>query len=101
LSIVSCVRLISLVSLLATAPAAAADNPLADHVRANNDRFKDVKVALAKGYAPIEPDVTADGYRVMARFQPIDWDLLVQATPAKVLSRASHCEPRKAEPHTD
>jgi hypothetical protein len=34
LSTVSCVRLISLLSLLATAPAAAADNPLADHVRA-------------------------------------------------------------------
>jgi hypothetical protein len=31
----------------------AADNPLADHVRAANDRFKDAAAAVAEGYGPI------------------------------------------------
>ena len=35
------------------AAAQAAGNPLADHVRAANDRFKDVSVAVAEGYGPI------------------------------------------------
>jgi hypothetical protein len=52
LNAISWVRLCGLLSLLATAPAAA-DNPLAGHVRAANDRFKDVKIAIADGYAPI------------------------------------------------
>jgi len=39
LSAVSCFRVVALFSLLATAPAAAADNPLADHVRAVNERL--------------------------------------------------------------
>jgi hypothetical protein len=47
--------------MLATASAAAADNPLADHVRAANDRFRDVKVALAEGYAPIPCASGVDG----------------------------------------
>jgi hypothetical protein len=42
-----------LVSSLAIGSAAAAENPLADHVRAANDRFRDVAVAVAEGYAPI------------------------------------------------
>jgi hypothetical protein len=43
------------VSSLAISSAAAAEsgNPLADHVRAANDRFRDVAVAVAEGYAPI------------------------------------------------
>jgi hypothetical protein len=53
LSAVTLARRVALLSLFATAPAAAVDNPLADHVRAANDRFRDVKVALAEGYAPI------------------------------------------------
>ena len=44
--------LLSLLAVGATA-AQAAGNPLADHVRAANDRFKDVSVAVAEGYAPI------------------------------------------------
>ena len=32
---------------------AAGQNPLADNVRAANDRFKDVAAAVAEGYAPI------------------------------------------------
>jgi hypothetical protein len=58
---VSCFRVVALFSLLATAPAAAADNPLTDHVRAANERFKDVKVALAEGYAPIPCASGIDG----------------------------------------
>ena len=46
-------RGLALLSLLVAAPAAAGSNPLADHVRAANDRFKDVSAAVAEGYAPI------------------------------------------------
>jgi phosphohistidine phosphatase SixA len=51
--------------------------------------------------AVFEPDVTGAGYRVVARFQADDWDLLVQAARAEELSSAPNCEPHKAEPHTD
>ena len=50
--------------------------------------------------AVFEPDFTGDGYRVVARFQAGDWDLLVQAARAED-DRAPHCERHKAEPHTD
>ncbi|HUN48313.1 MAG TPA: hypothetical protein VMU85_17415 [Stellaceae bacterium] len=49
-------RTLALVSLFTIGAAAAAEkagNPLADHVRAANDRFKDVAVAVREGYAPI------------------------------------------------
>jgi hypothetical protein len=36
-----------------TASAGEARNTLADHVRAANDRFKDVAVAISEGYSPI------------------------------------------------
>ena len=49
--------------------------------------------------AVLEPDYTGDGYRVMARFQADDWDLLVEAARAE--ESAPHCERHKAEPHTD
>ena len=45
-----------LVSSLLAGTAFAAEggrNPLAEHVRAANDRFKDVAVAVSEGYAPI------------------------------------------------
>jgi hypothetical protein len=52
-----------LVSLLAIGTSSAAEmttpNPLVDHVRAANDRFKDVAAAIAEGYAPIP---CASGY---------------------------------------
>ena len=51
-------------SLLAFGRALAADsghNPLADHVRDANSRFKDVKVAVAEGYAPIPCTSGIDG----------------------------------------
>jgi broad specificity phosphatase PhoE len=51
--------------------------------------------------AVFEPDSAGDGYRVVARFQADDWDLLVAAAHAEELSRAPHCEPYKAGPHTD
>ena len=45
---------LALLSLLASGAALAAEtNPLADSVRAANDRFKDVAVATSEGYAPI------------------------------------------------
>lgn len=44
----------ALLSLFAVGAAAAEEgSPLVDHVRAANDRFKDVSVAVAEGYAPI------------------------------------------------
>ena len=49
-------RSLALLPLFAIGTACAAErggNPLADHVRAANDRFKDVAVAVAEGYAPI------------------------------------------------
>ena len=52
--------------------------------------------------AVFEPDFAGDGYRMVARFQADDWDLLVQAARAGEVSSAPHCEhQRKAEPHTD
>jgi hypothetical protein len=36
-------------------------NPLAEHVRAANDRFKDVAVAVSEGYAPIPCASGVDG----------------------------------------
>lgn len=38
---------------IASAQAAGDSNPLADNVRAANDRFQDVSVAVAEGYAPL------------------------------------------------
>jgi hypothetical protein len=61
LSAVSWTRCLALLSLFATAPAAAENNPLADHVRAANDRFRDVSVAVAEGYAPIPCASGVDG----------------------------------------
>lgn len=47
-------KTISILALLVFASQAmAADGPLVEHVRKANDRFKDVKVAIAEGYAPI------------------------------------------------
>jgi hypothetical protein len=47
------IRGLALASVLAASAAAASENPLADSVRAANDRFKDVSVTLSEGYAPI------------------------------------------------
>ena len=49
------VQRLALLSLFAAAAATAhgAGNPLADHVRAANDRFKDVSAAVTEGYGPI------------------------------------------------
>ncbi len=53
---VSCLLIVG-----AAANAENASNPLADHVRAANDRFKDVAVAVAEGYAPIPCASGVDG----------------------------------------
>lgn len=58
------IRGAALLSLLAAAPVSAAGpgpNPLADNVRTANDRFKDVAVAVAEGYAPIPCASGIDG----------------------------------------
>jgi hypothetical protein len=54
---------LALLSSIAFGNAWAADghNPLADHVRDANSRFKDVKVAVAEGYAPIPCTSGVDG----------------------------------------
>jgi hypothetical protein len=44
---------IALIALAAPFGHAAGSNPLADEVRQANDRFSDVKAAMAEGYAPI------------------------------------------------
>lgn len=40
-------------SAVGAGSAESGSNPLADHVRAANDRFKDVAVAVKEGYGPI------------------------------------------------
>jgi hypothetical protein len=42
-----------LLAAAASTASAGTSNPLADNVRAANDRFKDVAAAVAEGYAPI------------------------------------------------
>ena len=45
---------LALLNLITMGTALAAENnPLVEHVRAANDRFKDVSVAVAEGYGPI------------------------------------------------
>ena len=64
MKIASWARGVALLSSLAFGNASAADsgpNPLADHVRDANSRFKDVKVAVAEGYAPIPCTSGIDG----------------------------------------
>jgi len=66
------------------------------------EAFGEQLADMREGEAAVfEPDFTGDGYRVVARLQASDWDLLVQASRAEELSHAAHCEARKAEPHTD
>lgn len=54
-------RSLALLSLFAVGTAVAENNPLAAHVRAANDRFKDVAVAVSEGYAPIPCASGVDG----------------------------------------
>lgn len=59
-----CAWSLTALTLFAAAGAWAAEkpaNPLADHVRAANARFTDVKVAEAEGYAPIPCTSGIDG----------------------------------------
>jgi hypothetical protein len=52
---------LSLIAVGTVAAAKSSRNPLADHVRAANDRFKDVGVAVAEGYTPIPCTSGVDG----------------------------------------
>jgi hypothetical protein len=54
-------RSLALLSLFAVGAEAAGSNSLAAQVRAANDRFKDVAVAVSEGYAPIPCASGADG----------------------------------------
>ena len=57
-------RRLALLSLSAVGTISAAnagENPLVDQVRAANDRFKNVSVAVAEGYAPIPCTSGIDG----------------------------------------
>jgi len=61
---VGCVMWLGVVSLVAIATAATADQrrqTLVDWVQAANDRFKDVSVAVSEGYAPIPCASGVDG----------------------------------------
>ena len=57
----SAVSLIALGVAFTNVSADNARNPLADHVRAANERFKDVSAAVAEGYAPIPCASGIDG----------------------------------------
>jgi broad specificity phosphatase PhoE len=70
----------------------------ANLIEAFGEQLADMREGEA---AVFERDFTGAGYRVMARFQPSDWDLLVQAARAEEVSLAPRCEQRRAEPHTD
>src|ERR1700686_1632553 len=64
LSLVGVGAATALLSLFAGGAAAiggGGSNPLADHVRAANDRFKDVSVAVSEGYTPIPCASGVDG----------------------------------------
>jgi hypothetical protein len=64
LSAVSWAGGLALLSLMATGTACAAEashSPLAEQVRAANDRFKDVAIAVSEGYAPIPCASGVDG----------------------------------------
>ena len=50
---IQALAVLSLFALETASARAANSNPLADHVRAALDRFKDVAVAVKEGYAPI------------------------------------------------
>ena len=49
----SAVSLIALGVAFTNVSADNARNPLADHVRAANERFRDASAAVAEGYAPM------------------------------------------------
>ena len=61
LNAVSWARSLAVLSLFAVGAAVAEDKSLAAHVRAANDRFKDVAVAVSEGYAPIPCASGVDG----------------------------------------
>jgi hypothetical protein len=85
---------LALVSLLAAGTAAAADrsgNPLVDHVRAANDRFKDVSVAVAEGYAPIPCVSGIDGGAMGVHY--VNADYMKDETPDLKRPQAVMYEP--------
>jgi hypothetical protein len=64
MSVVSFARSLALLPMLVAGSAFASDShlkSLTDHVRAANDRFKDVAAAVSEGYAPIPCASGVDG----------------------------------------
>ena len=59
--VVGALTAVAMVGVLATGRAETSRNPLADHVRTANERFKDVSAAVAEGYAPIPCASGVDG----------------------------------------
>lgn len=57
----SAVSLIALGVAFTNVSADSGRNPLPEHVRAANDRFKDLSAAVAEGYAPIPCASGVDG----------------------------------------
>ena len=56
-----CLALLSLLAISAASAAEPNRGTLVDRVRAANDRFKDVSVAISEGYAPIPCASGIDG----------------------------------------
>ena len=90
----SWIRALAFVSVCGVATATAAqigDNPLAKHVRAANDRFKDVSVAVAEGYAPIPCTSGVDGGAMGVHY--VNASYLKDATPDIARPQAVMYEP--------
>jgi len=45
--------------------------------------------------AVFEPNFTGTGYRLVARIQPDEWQMIVQASHEEELTQAPYCSPRK------
>lgn len=60
------------------------------------EAFGESLADMREGEAAVfEPDITGTSYRLMARFEVGDWDLLVQASRAEELDSAPHCASRQ------
>ena len=59
--LISAIAVSALLGSIGASAAESGGNPLVEHVRAANSRFKDVKVAIAEGYAPIPCTSGVDG----------------------------------------
>jgi len=94
MKVVQWVRALAFLSVSGIATATAAqmgDNPLAQHVRAANARFKDVAAAVAEGYAPIPCTSGTDGGAMGVHY--VNAKYLKDATPDIARPQAVMYEP--------